>query len=138
MQSQLFQGGSDQLNSVNTTVVVVALVAAAALLLRVWYWAKLALGSDTEPSEPRPARRWLLRPSNFLFVVGIAGVFYLYLGHPPIGPLRPILGFPLFGQIRASFIPAGILVLAFVLRHSENKVTAGFREPPRRTSRLDE
>jgi hypothetical protein len=90
------------------THIIVALIVAAALLLGTRRWATLAFGSATEPSEQRPRRRWLLRPSNFLFVVGIAGVFYVCLPNPRIDPL--------WGR---GF--AGVIILAFVLRHSENK-----------------
>jgi hypothetical protein len=113
MQSQLFQGTLEQWNSVDMTHIIVALIVTAFLLLVSVAWARVALGSATAPFEKRSGRRWLLRPSNLLFVVGIVGVFYLSLGQPQIGPLN-IRGY------------AGILILAFVLRYSENKAIGGW------------
>lgn len=84
------------------THIIVALIVTVAVLFVTWGWARAALG------EQRPGPRWLLRPSNFLFVVGIAGVFYDCLPNPRIDPM-------------SWRIFAGILILAFVLRHSENK-----------------
>lgn len=111
-------------DSPDRTSLIVALLLLLFIVFRCWVWAKRVFGSELDPA-PRPARPWLLRPSNLLFAIGIGSVLYLFL--EPVGDTATF--FPL--RLRAA-----IIVLAFVVRYAENKAVAGYGETRKSNRRL--
>ena len=107
--AQLFQGASDFSNSSDHSNIIVPLFITLAVLLGWWRWSKMAFESDSSSHRARPARRWVLRPSNFLFVLAFGLIFYLAYQSQP------------FASVRWLKYPGGIFCLAFLLRRSENK-----------------
>jgi len=135
MLVQLSQGGTEFWNSMSASTVLLTVFFTLLAFAGSWRWAKLVFENDSEPTKQQPMPRWVLRPSNLLFVLGFAVSIYAEVERP---------SFSIIPMRRARW---GIFLLAFVIRYSENRALAGlgdstrdykeFDDFPRKDGRLD-